>query len=137
MTRGGSCYIDFSGDIIKINAGQGNDTLVLRFHTNSEATINVGTGIDRVFCGDGVETISFHPGSAVRGEKSFLFVDGFAPGTDKIDLVSGMSVANFLSLGYDFNLPGTDGLRFDTTNGDTLFLAGFTAGQLTADDILV
>ncbi|MCB1434300.1 MAG: hypothetical protein KDK75_17870 [Alphaproteobacteria bacterium] len=95
------------------------------------------TGVDRVFCGDGAETIIFHPGGAARIEKSFLYIEDFAQGTDKIDLVSGMSVAKFLSLGYDFNLSGTGGLRFDTAHGDTLFLAGFTAGQLIAGDFIV
>ncbi len=135
-TRSGDDYIDVDVDTAIIHAGAGNDTVVLTGR-DVEAEISVGTGIDRIFCGIGQETIAFRTGGEDRTEKAFTYVFDFESGPDKIKLQSRLSVSDFMALARDDTVSGISGVRFDAASGNTLFVVGFTADQLTADDFIL
>lgn len=64
-TRGGDDDISFCyADQTVFRTGSGNDTIDLKFSDYQTADIRMGSGADRIFCGNGADTIRFRAGPA-------------------------------------------------------------------------
>lgn len=114
----------------EVSAGRGDD---LVHGMGGDAAIDMGTGLDRIFCGMGAETVSFDPGHSGKGERAQLYIFNFETGADHVSLAPGADAEAFLALGKQATLSGIDGLRFRTAADDFLFIAGLTKADLTLD----
>ncbi len=132
---GGDDYISVEAETVDITAGRGDDTVDLAFDEVQSASVDMGTGVDRLFCGSGLETIDFRGYGKNVSERAFTYVFDFDTAEDAIQLGPRMSLDAFRATAREsVDSSGTiTGLQFDTRNGDSLFLAGLTLAQL--DDI--
>lgn len=127
---GGNDEIICRASRTEIAAGRGDD---LVHGSDGDAVIDMGPGLDRVFCGAGAETVSFTALAGGGLAQSLLYLFGFTTGTDHVALEPGADQEAFLALAREVSISGIDGVEFRTLSNDMLFIAGLTAAGVTTD----
>ena len=117
-----------------VTAGAGDD---LVFGGTGTSLIDLGNGLNRVFGGEGAETVNFDTDTSDTAGRALDYVFHFTQGTDNIRLEADADVSAFLATGFDTVISGMAGVRFDTVSGDMLFIKDVTLAQLSIGDFLI